>query len=152
MRCTEWQKVFHLDFLGEHEHRQEFTKITHGATEVAIAMNIKPLKSYVPKDVFSSLCRVKKVQMYGRHARMSYGGKCSDLLSLLSDNAKSMAGATLWRHLGSDLYVFFKCFFVYIFLYFLEISVTHKCSKKATFLVTFGSPLGAFGAPLGDFW
>ncbi len=57
-------------------------------------------------DVFSGLCRVKKLQKYGRHARMSYGGKCSYLLSLLSHNAKSMAGAILEGHFRAQKNMF----------------------------------------------
>ena len=59
---------------------------------------------------FSGLWRVKKLPKYGRHARMSYGGFCSDLLSILSHNAKSMAGAILQGHLRTQKNMFFRCF------------------------------------------
>ena len=66
-----------------------------------------------------------------------------------------MAGATLEGHLWSDSYVFFLVFFKRFFLTFFWIPcITPKsifCSKICTFVVTSGSPLGAFGAPLGDF-
>ena len=69
-------------------------------------------------DVFSSLWRVKKLQKYGRHARMSYGGKCSYLLSILSHNAKSMAGAILEGHLRTQKNMFFDVFQVPFFYTF----------------------------------
>ncbi len=83
---------------------------------------------------------------------MSYGDLCSDLLSILSDNAKSMAGAILEGHLRTQKNMFFMCFLDAVFEGFLKILNIPRRSKKAVFLVTFGSPLGAFGVPLGDFW
>ena len=56
-----------------------------------------------------------------------------------------MAGATLWRHLRCKIDVSNRCFLGTCFYIFLEISVIHTTSKKATFLVTFGSLRGTFG-------
>ena len=62
-----------------------------------------------------------------------------------------MAGAILEGHLRTQKNMFFRCFLGTVFLHFLEIRVIHTTPKKAPFWLTFGSPLGAFGAPLGDF-
>ena len=98
---------------------------------------------------FSSLCRVKKLQKHGRHARMSYGGKCFYLLSLLSHNAKSMAGATLEGYLRVQKNMFFRCFLGTVFLHFLEIRVIHTTPKKAPFLAHFWEPFGSLRAAFG---
>ena len=62
-----------------------------------------------------------------------------------------MAGAILEGHLRTQKNMFFRCFLGTVFLHFLEIRVIHITQKKDSFWLTFGTPLGAFGAPLGDF-
>ena len=46
---TEWQEVAHWT-LDQHEHRQELTKIIHGATEAVAARKTKPRKPYVTEE------------------------------------------------------------------------------------------------------
>ena len=49
VRDTEWQEVPHWT-RDQHEHRQELTKIIHGATEAVSAKKIKPMKPYVTEE------------------------------------------------------------------------------------------------------
>ena len=50
VRYTVWQEVPHWT-LDQHEHRQELTKIIHGATEAVSAKKIKPMKPYVTEEI-----------------------------------------------------------------------------------------------------
>ena len=50
MRFTEWQEVPHWTW-DQHEHRQELTRIIHGATEVVTARKIKPRKLHATKEI-----------------------------------------------------------------------------------------------------
>ena len=50
VRYTEWQEIPHWT-LDQHEHRQEFTKMIHGATEAVSAKKIKPMKPYVTEEI-----------------------------------------------------------------------------------------------------
>ena len=102
-------------------------------------------------DVFSGLCRVKKLPKCGRRSQNALWRFGSYLLSILSHNAKSMAGAILEGHLPTQKNMFFRCFLGAFFLHFLGLRGIHTTPKKTPFWLTFGNPLGAFGPPLGDF-
>ena len=75
MRFTEWQEVPHWT-LDQHEHRQELTKIIHGATEAVSAKKIKPMKPYVTEEILEvSAHRARLIKSKSREEKQA---KCFD--------------------------------------------------------------------------
>ena len=103
-------------------------------------------------DVFSGLCRVKKLPKYGWREQNALWRFGSYLLSILSHNAKSMAGAILEGHLRTQKNMFFRCFLGTVFLHF------HKKQPNPIFLRwrkkggVRDTLLGALWEPSGHLW
>ena len=71
VRFTEWQEVPHWT-LDQHEHRQELTRIIHGATEAVTARKIKPRKLYVTEEILeASAHRARLIRSKSREEKQA---------------------------------------------------------------------------------
>ncbi len=96
---------------------------------------------------------LKRLPKYGRREQNALWRFGSYLLSVLSYNAKSMAGAILEGHLWSDSYVFFfSCFLDVSFLHFLGIRGIHINPIFGRKYASFWSLPGALWEPSGHLW